>query len=215
MGSTCWAELYFRSLKSNKVLLLLTKYLIRHKRVCIPHVGTFEIVQQSPQLNVVDKLIIPPAFKARYIEQDAVPEHQFDFFASSKEEKEKIRQELFSFGEKLRNQINQSSFYWNGFGTLRYKSNRVIFEPEVIPLSSFQPVVAEKVLRENVQHNVLVGDQEMTSSQVNEALSKQEYKRPWFIIAGWIIFIVAVLAIIIFLYLKNFQTASTGMQSHF
>lgn len=215
MGSTCWAELYFRSLKSNRVLPLLTKYLIRYKRVCIPHVGTFEIVQQSPQLNVADKLIIPPSFKARYVEQDSVSEHQFNFFAASNEEKEKIKQDLFAFGERLKNKISRSSFYWNGLGTLHYKSNRVVFEPEEIQLSSLQPVPAEKVLRENVQHNVLVGDHEMTSDQVNEVLTKEEYKRPWFIIAGWIIFILAVIAIIIFLYLKNFQTASTGMQTSF
>lgn len=215
MGSTFWAELYFRSLKSNRVLPLLTKYLIRYKKVCIPHVGTFEIVQQSPQLNVVDKLVPPPAFKARYIEQDSVPEHQFDFFAASYEEKQRLKQELFSFGERLKNKISQSSFYWDGLGTLRYKSNHVVFEPEEIQLYSLQPVPAQKVLREKVQHNVLVGDVEMTSDQVNEVLTREEYKRPWFILAGWIIFILAVIAIIVFLYLKNFQTASTGMQTGF
>jgi predicted nucleic acid-binding Zn ribbon protein len=79
-------------------------------------------------------------------------------------------------------------------------------------LEGLQPVPAQKVLRENVQHNMLVGDQEMTSQQVTDVLNRVESKRAWFMVLGWIVFILAVIAIIILLYMKKFQTTSTGLQ---
>lgn len=197
------------------MLPLLTKYLLRYKTVCIPHVGTFEIVQQPPQLNVADKEFNPPVFRTRFIQADAVPDHQFDFFASVEGGKEKVRTDLLAFGEKLVNKIKNSGFHWVGFGKLQYHSNQLVFDPEEIRLQSFQSIPSQKVLRENVQHQVLVGDQQMTSQEVTDVLTRVEYKRPWFMIAGWVIFMLALVAIIIILYLKNFQTGAAGMQTMF
>jgi hypothetical protein len=86
-----------------------------------------------------------------------------------------------------------------------------LFEPDEILLGSLPPVTAEKVIRQNVQHSMLVGDREMNSQQVNEVLARVEYKRPWFITLGWILLIVAVVAILIYLYMHDFQTSSTGL----
>lgn len=195
------------------MLTLLTKYLLRYKKVCIPNVGTFEIVMQSPQLDVADKIISSPTFITHHRGDDEIPDHQFHFFKKGGDEKENFLQELFLFGEKMKRHIQNSPFHWKGFGTLRYTSNELLFEPDEIRLEGLQPLPAQKVLRENVRHNMLVGDQEMTLQQVTEVLNKVEYKRPWFIIVGWILLTLAAIAIIIFLYLKNFQTTSTGLQT--
>lgn len=192
------------------MLALLTKYLLRYKRVCIPNVGTFEIVMQSPQLDVAAKKISPPVYITRHSGEEKISDHQFQILANGKEN---FRQEFISFGERLKRRIQRSPFYWKGFGTLRFASNQLLFEPEEIKLEALQSVSAQKVLRENVQHNMLVGDQEMTSQQVTEVLNKVEYKRPWFITFGWILFILALIAIVVLLYMKNFQTASTGLQT--
>ena len=186
--------------------------MLRYKRVCIPNVGTFELVMQSPQLDVADKRISSPVYITQYKSQDQVTDHQFRFLSNGKSEKESLVQELSSFGEKLKRKIRNSPFHWKGFGTLQFSSNELLFEPDEIKLEGLQSVPAQKVLRENVQHNMLVGDQEMTSQQVTEVLNKAEEKRPWFIILGWILFILAVIAIVILLYMKNFQTTSTGLQ---
>jgi len=206
--------LYFRLLKKTDVFPLLTKYLLLYKRVCIPCIGTFEIVQQSPQLSVGEKLFSPPSFTTRHLRHDAVPEHQFDFFASSAEtEKEKLRQELFLFGENFRRRIQKDPFQWNGFGILRFSSNEIVFEPLPIKLPSLASLPAEKIIRENVQHSVLVGDQQMTSKQVNEVLNKASHKKPLFLTIGWILLIVALITIIILLYFGKFQTTVSGLKS--
>jgi len=168
---------------------------------------------QSPQLDVADKLISSPVFITRHKRGDEVPDHQFHFFTNGVVEKENFMLELFSFGERMKRKIQNSPFHWKGFGTLRYDSGGLLFEPDEMKLEALQPVPAQKVLRENVQHQVLVGDQEMTSEQVAEVLNTVEYKRPWFIIVGWLLFILALVAIIIYLYMNNFRTTSTGLKS--
>lgn len=211
MGSTFWAESYFRSLKRARVLALVTKYLLRYKRVAIPKVGTFEIVLQSPQLDVADKRLTAPVYLTRHNQDDHVSDHQFRFFANDGLDEHEIRKELNSFGERLRRQVQNSPFHWKGLGTLKYASSAVLFEPDEILLDSLPPVTAEKVIRQNVQHSMLVGDREMNSQQVNDVLARVEYKRPWFITLGWILLIVTVVAILIYLYMHNFQTSSTGL----
>jgi hypothetical protein len=168
---------------------------------------------QSPQLSVADKLIYSPVFITQHRKDDEVPEHQFYFFTNEGVEKESFRQELYSFGERMKRRIQNAPFHWKGFGTLSYDSTGMLFEPDEMKLEALQPVPAQKVLRENVQHQMLVGDQEMTSQQVTEVLNTVEYKRPWFIIVGWVLFILALVAIMIYLYLNNFKTASTGFKT--
>jgi hypothetical protein len=165
---------------------------------------------QSPQLDVADKTITSPVYIIQHSREEKISDHQFYFLAKGKES---FSQELSSFGERLKRRIRNSPFHWKGFGTLRFSSNELLFEPDEIKLDGLQPVPAQKVLRENVQHNMLVGDQEMTSQQVTDVLNKVEYKRPWFITFGWMLLILAVIAIIILLYMKNFQTTSTGLQT--
>jgi hypothetical protein len=176
-------------------------------------VGTFEIVLQSSQLNVADKCISSPVYITKHRKEEIVPDHQFHFFTNEGMQKDSFMQDFFLFGERMKRRIQNSPFYWKGFGTLHYASNEMLFEPDEIRLEALQPIPAQKVLRENVQHNMLVGDQEMTSQQVTEALNKVEYKRPLFIIVGWVLFALAAIAILIYLYMKNFQTTSTGLQT--
>jgi hypothetical protein len=210
MGSTFWAESYFRSLKRTKVLSLFTKYLLQYKRVSIPNVGTFEIVQQSPQLNIAEKLFLPPFFIARYRQQDAVTDHQRQFFAVSDGiEKTNLEQ----FGARLKTSIERKPFRWNGFGILRYDAGSIVFEPDQINIASLNAIPAHKVTRENAQHSMLVGDQQMTSQEVTDVLSKKSTRRPLFMIIGWAVLVIAMIAILIILYLGRFEITAAGLQT--
>jgi hypothetical protein len=193
------------------VLPLLTKYLIQYRRVSIPHIGTFELVQQTATLNIGEKLITAPHFSAKYQNLDAIPEHQFNYIVNHDPTgKEKIN-ELFSFGEELKTRIREQPFQWNGFGTLSFTANELVFEPKLIELDSLQEIRAEKVLRQNASHNMLVGDQEISSGQTGKSLGKMIYRKP-FMLIGWILLALAATAIIYILFRNNFQPSSAGMQ---
>jgi hypothetical protein len=189
------------------VFSLLTKYLVQYGRLCIPHVGTFEIERQPPRLDIGDKMLAPPLYKMVFSEGDHLSEHQLDFIRSGTAI---TRNELASFGEKLKHKIRQEPVHLTGFGVLRYSSNSLVFEPHAVQLPSLQPLPAQKVIRENVQHQMLVGDREMSSQQVTDVLNQGSGKRSLLMIVGWAVFILAVLLIIFLLYLNSFQTAASG-----
>ena len=213
MGSTFWAVSYFRSLKRINVLPLLTKYLLQYKRVCIPHIGTFELVQQPPRLDVADKHFSPPFFTTTYISQQQVPDHQLHFLCADGLPRESARAELFSFGEALKNRIRTDAFRWNGFGSLHLEANEVVFEPQSIRLESLQQIQAEKVMRKDATHNMLVGDKETTNTEMITSLAVRKKRGSLVILIGWILALLALIAVIVILYLGKFQTTASGMHS--
>ena len=213
MGSIYWAELYFRSLKRTKVLAILTKYLLQYRRLSIPHVGTFELVQQPAEFNVVDKLIQSPSFHLNWHGNDSLPEHQLSYLAACVQaDKEKIREELDSFGKTFKKKVSHQAFSWNGVGTLSNKSGAVFIERENIKIVGLDAVPANKLIRENVQHSVLVGDHQMSSQQVTDTLASPAKRKSYAVLIGWILFILAVLAIIFVLYKGEFNPLSSGLK---
>lgn len=195
------------------MLSIITKYLVQYKSVCIPGIGTFELLQQSPQLDVADKQVLPPFFITRFYHKEEITPHQFHFFAAANEvDEEHSRNDLLAFGEKLRKFIQQKPFSWNGFGTLHYSSSGIEFDAQQINLSCLQKLPAKKVLRENVHHHVMVGDQHLTKQMESLPLDKPTAKKPIAIIIGWVILGLAIVAIGVLLYLGKFGPSSSGLK---
>lgn len=213
MDSIYWVELYFRSVKRNKVLGSITKYLIQNKRVCIPYVGTFEIIQEAPHWDFSEKLFTAPVFIVKHSSQEVLTDHQTLYLASDEHiDKHQTVEALENFGAQLKSRIEKEPFEWDGFGKLSYNASSIIFEAFPISLSGLKPVPAERVIRENVVHNVLVGDQEMTSQQITEALQQPVRKRSVGIIIAWIVLALALIAIAIILYLQHFAPGASGLR---
>ncbi len=213
MGSTSWAELYFRSLKLNKVLSLLTKYLLQYRRLCIPHVGTFELVQQPAEFSVVDQLMLPPAFRLSWTSSDFLPEHQLSYLAAaSRADKEKTRAELDQFGQGFYSKLEKQTFTWNGIGTVKKENGSVHVAKEFLQVDGWEVVPAHKVVREHAEHSMLVGDRQMTSQQVADTLGKGGKKRSYVVLIGWILFVLTLLAIIFLLYKNGFNPLSSGLK---
>jgi len=213
MGSTSWAELYFRSLKLNKVLSLLTKYLLQYRRLSIPNVGTFELVQQSPEFSVVDKLILPPGFHLNWSKNDSLTEHQLSYLAASVQaDKEMVREELELFGKRFKTKVEKEPFTWKGIGTIKKEDGSFDIENQLLKIDGLETVAAQRVMRENAEHSVLVGDRQMTSQQVTHTLSREAKKKNYIMLIGWIIFFLALLAIIFILYKNGFNPLSSGLQ---
>jgi hypothetical protein len=213
MDSISWVELYFRSLKSNKVLSLLTKYLLQYRRLSNPNVGTFELVQQSPEFNVVDKLILPPGFHLNWNKNDSLPEHQLSYLAASVQaDKEMVREELEQFGKKFKIKVEKETFVWNGIGAVKKNNGSVDVEGQLLKIDGLQAIAAHRVMRENVEHNMLVGDRQMTSQQVTHTLNREAKKKNYIVLIGWILFFLALLAIVFILYKNGFNPLSSGLQ---
>ncbi|RYZ28015.1 MAG: hypothetical protein EOP49_41815, partial [Sphingobacteriales bacterium] len=195
MASTFWVELYFRSLNPNNVFKQLTNYLLQYRQVSIPSVGTIRLVRQPAQLDVAAKIIAPPSYRTEIISGDAVPEHQLAYLSASLEaERHSVMDRLSAFGQRLQQQLKGDGFNWKGIGWIGQGG-----DDTAITTSVLQPIPAERVLRQDAEHNVLVGDQEMTSTQMTgrreEVTTMAVAKRPLSIIIGWVLLAFAILFI--------------------
>ena len=212
MASTSLRVLYFRSLKVSNVLNHLTNYLLQYKSVSIPNVGTMQIVQHPPQLHVADKLIFPPSYSVELRKGEEVSDHQLNFLNGFlKKDKNEILNDLHFFGNKLHEKINGPGFEWNGLGTITRST-------QMLPLTieSLAPIPAERVIRHDARHKVLVGDHQRLSGQAPEFATdtKQvENKRSIYMLVGWIILLLSLLFIVFLLYTGRFRINATGSKA--
>ena len=196
--------LYFRSLKNNKVLQLLTKYLFQYRTVSIPQVGTFQLVQHRAQLNVVDKLILPPTFTLELRQGDNVADHQLDYLNKNLgRDKHIVLDELQALGGQLKEKINGGGLHWDGIGTISQNTQTL-----PIAIAALEAVPAQRVIRQDARHKVLVGDQQRLSGQPLETdtpFVQEKRKRSLVMIIGWAVLILSILAIAFLLYQGKFR----------
>jgi hypothetical protein len=189
----------------------LATYLAQYKQVTIPQVGSFELILQPATLDVASKLIEPPLYLPRYSDKDSVPEHQLHFLALDfNTGKEQVREQLENFGKELKGKIQSEVFSWKGIGKLENAGAKLVFYPDVSTIKGFQPVPAKKVLRKNVQHTILRGEQEVVSASFYDEEKKVEKKRSISSLAGWMVVIISVVFIAFYLYQQGLRTSSSG-----
>jgi hypothetical protein len=66
------------------------------------------------------------------------------------------------------------------------------------------------VLRKNVQHTILRGEQEVVSASFYDEEKKVEKKRSISSLAGWMVVIISVVFIAFYLYQQGLRTSSSG-----
>jgi hypothetical protein len=194
------------------MLQLLTKYLFQYKTVSVPHVGTFRLIHKPAQLDVVEKMLAPPSFVVELNADGDVPEHQLNFLGHSLHRgKVEVLDDLNFFGDKLQQKINGPGFEWEGLGTITRST-------ESLPLvvKAIQPVTAQKITRADAEHQILVGDKHRTSVQMSgrTTVLEAEERRSWYMLAGWILLILSILAIAFFLYTGKFNVNAAGSKQH-
>ncbi len=199
------------------MLAQLTSYLFQYKTVSIPHVGSFVLQKQPPQLNFAERLIHPPSYVVLYNEAVQVAEHQLQYITDALPDRTSILQQLEQFGKALKRRIEKGVFTWNGIGQLHLINDKVVFEPQEIN-TGLQPVAAHKVIRENASHVVLVGDQERKSNEIkpvqaHDASQEIRRKRNNTVLIGWIIVAASVVFILFYFFTHGFRAEQSGLQA--
>lgn len=195
------------------MLQQLQDYLFQYKTVVIPGIGSFQIQEQPATLDMANQLLLPPSYVLTFNRQVSVPQHQLQSLAAAFDNnKEAAETELANFGEALYYRLQQQTFSWQGVGALELSSDVVQFTPYGMD-SFLEPVAAQRVLRANVQHTVLVGDQEVryAAAEYEPALVERK-SRPWVLIIGWIIALLALLFWGYHLYTNNWKPEASGLQ---
>ncbi|OLY92348.1 hypothetical protein SAMN05444008_115123 [Cnuella takakiae] len=191
----------------------LQDYLFQYKTVAIPGVGTFEVIDRPASLDVANQLLLPPSYAIQFSRQAAVPRHQLQALAAGFDNNaESAEAALSQFGTTLQQQLQQAPLAWQGVGALEWSGSQVQFVPTTVD-GMLSAVPAQRVLRENVTHTVLVGEQEMRyTADEYEATLQQDKPRDWFLIIGWIIALVSILFLLYHFYLNNWAPHASGLR---
>ena len=169
---------------------VLNAYLIQHRSISIPGLGTIYLDTSPASVDVADRTILPPLYQFRFDKHSDSPDREF--FAYIASQRNVLDYEAIKwyneFATNLRNRIRtEDKVEWEGVGMLsKDEGGNVQFEPISTGLF-MKPTPAIRVNRQNAQHTLLVGDQERTNIEMNELLHDEEAegrkKRTWWIIA--------------------------------
>lgn len=193
------------------MLQQLNQYLFQFRVLTLPSFGTIKLEAQPARLDVVEHLIYAPALQPHFTNHDDVSDHQVEYFSAALQKEEADVEGFFiSAGEALlRRAEKEGTFHWTGIGTFEYSNNKLYFNPE--QATALAPVQAKRVMRENVQHSVLVGDQVVMSDPNAEVLEERRQRDYW-VIAAWIIAVLAVLFIAYFIFQQQGSPQASGLQ---
>lgn len=184
----------------------LNSYLHQHQSLSIPGIGTIYIERTPARSDFTNRQILPPGYHYRFDRYFDTPDRQFFSFIAKSEnlaDFEAVRwynEWAMEMGSKLQSEL---SILWDGVGTIRKtESGDVQFET-IAPIDAcLPPVPANRIIRTNTSHTMLVGDREFTNLQMsgylNDPAKQTVPRKPWLMYA---IVIGALLLIVLFLFL--------------
>ncbi len=188
------------------MIKLISTYLLQNQSVSIPGLGTIYIERTPAQSDFVNRQILPPAYHYRFDRYFDTPGKDFFTFLSVRKNVDDF-EAIKMFNEwalDLRTSISgiDQAIELEGIGSLkRDTSGVVVFEPSVKPQAYTPPVPAERIIRTNAKHMMLVGDKETTNVEMSDYLQEESAgKRSSWWIYALIIAAVCLIAIILFYY---------------
>jgi hypothetical protein len=193
---------------------LLHLYFIQHKSVSLPGIGTFSLFRISAHSDFATKKIFGPSYSIHFSSaSDAPSREMFNYISRKKNisEWEAVRI-VNEFSFELNGRLKKGEkVAWPGIGTLESGSaGQMLFEPERVKYQFIPSVDAERVIRKENDHSVLVGEQEMHKSDMQEWLEHESYVEEK---AGWWIpsaIIGAVALLVLFFSLLNQKVSTYG-----
>ena len=177
----------------------LFQYLLQHKELAVPGIGTFLLDRKPAQIDFPNRKINPPLYNLTLHSDSYVPVKSF-FTWLGQSLGISDREAIFRFNDfafDLKKQISDGAVInWNGVGILnKGLGGEVKFNATASPFSALAPITAEKVIRQKAEHMVRVGEDEKTSMEMTEMLNQQEEKKPY----SWTITLILVLLSVIFI----------------
>ncbi len=197
---------------------ILTSYLLQHKSISIPGLGSMYIERIPAQTDFVNKRILPPDYHFRFDKFFDAPDK--DFFAYLAQQMNRADYEAIKWYNEwaydLRNRIREGEeVEWKHVGILKKDSTGdIVFEPARAIETMQEPAPANRVIHSHAQHTMIIGDREVVrefSTDVPEYEEAGTYveKESWWLYA---LIIAAIALSVIFFHFYNNGSSATGNQ---
>ncbi|HEY2349487.1 MAG TPA: hypothetical protein VGH64_10735 [Puia sp.] len=196
---------------------ILNRYLFLHKSIPIPGLGTICMESQAATIDASTRTIHPPVYRFRFDKFFDSPDKDLFAYLSAQQkisDYEALRQ-YNDFAYSLRDRLNYfREAPWEGLGTLKKDDmGDIHFESSILNPSFLQQVPAEKVIRTNAKHMLLVGDRERSSREMSDWFAEEPIhgNKLWWLVA-LVGGIAAALIIMFHFSSKGWNVESTGNQ---
>ncbi|HRH51614.1 MAG TPA: hypothetical protein PLP23_22890 [Panacibacter sp.] len=165
----------------------LHKYFSLNRTLTLPGIGSFYAETQSANLDFINKTLLAPVIVIHYKSEDAIAEEKFYNFLSKESGLNKIEStDHFNFfTTNLKQQLETGTeLKFQGIGTLLKNEDGFLFKQDEALRNLFPVIAAERVIRLHAEHNIRVGEDDKTSTEMHAHLAKREVKKDqWWIIA--------------------------------
>ena len=181
----------------------LYKYLALNQKLTIPGVGSFIAEMEPAKLNFVERSVHSPLPLIKFTTDNTNSANDFCRFLAKEIniDEADAAGKFDAFSDEIKNSLNKNkSVALPGIGilTLQFGDTYSFTSQENIQ-SFFPHLNAERVIRKNTGHNLIVGEKEKTSAQMHEELlhDKEIRKDRWWIYA-MVLAVIGVASIVIY-----------------
>lgn len=185
---------------------LIAAYLFQYKKCPLPGVGTLYVNRHEAVIVSGEKKILPPFSEITFDSKETEAADLVSYIAAEKEiNEEEALYRLHKFSHALKERLHSTIRNVGAFE--KNSDNDLIFTP-VTPVNYYTEIHAERVVRTDSSHNMLVGDKETTTTAMTEYFTPSDAPRRsfWWI---WALIIIAVSVGLIVLYMND----DTGTRS--
>jgi hypothetical protein len=196
---------------------ILNKYLFLNKSIPVPGLGTICMENIPATIDASTRTMLPPTYRFRFDKFIDSPDKDLFSYLSTQQnisDYEALRQ-YNDFAYSLRDRLNYfREAPWEGLGILKKDDKGDIhFESSISNPFFLKAVPAEKVVRANAKHMMLVGDRERSNREMSDWFAEEPVhgNRLWWLVAllGGI---AAVLVITFHFSNQGWNVGSTGNQ---
>lgn len=181
---------------------LVLRYLSFQKKVSLQGIGTFSVEHLPARLDFPNRLLYSPEFILHFSSSVTGKDEQFENWLQKelnvdKEEVKTLQQTLSADFQRSLSEKGEMTL--NGLGVFTRDEQKLLHFSSLFEAIKGNPVTAEKIIRKNTSHSILVGEQEKTSVEMTELLtgSKRKPLNLWWIIVV-ALFLSALVAILYF-----------------
>jgi hypothetical protein len=194
----------------------LYQYLILHKQLAVPGIGTFLVEKNSAEVLFTEKAVKPPYYSISLQHGLQTPSLKlFQWLAAVFNIGENDAENRFNhFAANLKGQVEAGNkTTWPGVGVIsKGLAGEIRFESAMKNKTVGQPVKAEKVLRQQAEHSVRVGEQEKTAAEMIELLNPAIPKKTYWWMAALIITGLSIFYTAYYFYTHGFTATAAGNQ---
>ena len=199
----CRAHLYNISLRHifSVMQKQIAAYLFQRKTCPLPGLGTLSVLSSGAEADFTNKMIAAPRTVIQFEERETNVEGLVNYLATTTgADTYEVTAALEHFCDGLKKEMmEQKKVKLDYIGDIFVDgAGKIGFNPEELPAAFLQPVVAERVIHPQSEHQMLVGDRETTNTAMTEMLvPKSEAKDGWWI---WAIVLGAIGLLVLLIY---------------